>query len=154
MDDRTSTSYIFFLRSNPISWSSKKQRVVARSSTEAKYRSLASAASETVWLISLFNEQRLFINASLALLCDNLGAINLSFNPIQHSRMKHIQIDLHFIRDLVSKMILNVHHVNTADQLANLLTKPLSQQRLDSLRNNIGLVNGSSILRGHIREVI
>lgn len=151
MDDRT---YIFFLRSNPISWSSKKQRVVARSSTEAKYRSLASAASETVWLISLFNEQRLFINASLALLCDNLGAINLSFNPIQHSRMKHIQIDLHFIRDLVSKMILNVHHVNTADQLANLLTKPLSQQRLDSLRNNIGLVNGSSILRGHIREVI
>jgi len=154
MDDRTSTSYIFFLRSNPISWSSKKQRVVARSSTEAKYRSLASAASETVWLISLFNEQRLFINASLALLCDNLGAINLSFNPIQHSRMKHIQIDLHFIRDLVSKKILNVHHVNTADQLANLLTKPLSQQRLDSLRNNIGLVNGSSILRGHIREVI
>jgi hypothetical protein len=151
MDDRT---YIFFLRSNPISWSSKKQRVVARSSTEAKYRSLASAASETVWLISLFNEQRLFINASLALLCDNLGAINLSFNPIQHSRMKHIQIDLHFIRDLVSKKILNVHHVNTADQLANLLTKPLSQQRLDSLRNNIGLVNGSSILRGHIREVI
>jgi hypothetical protein len=151
MDDRT---YIFFLRSNPISWSSKKQRVVARSSTEAKYRSLASAASETVWLISLFNEQRLFINASLALLCDNLGAINLSFNPIQHSRMKHIQIDLHFIRDLVSKKILNVHHVNTADQLANLLTKPLSQQRLDSLGNNIGLVNGSSILRGHIREVI
>lgn len=93
--------------------------------------------------------------ASPALLCDNLGAAtNLSFNPIQHSRMKHIQIDLHFIRDLVSKKILNVHHVNTADQLANLLTKPLSQQRLDSLRNNIGLVNGSSILRGHIREVI
>jgi len=81
MDDRTSTSYICFLRSNPISWSSKKQRVVARSSTEAKYRSLASAASETVWLISLFNEQRLFINASPALLCDNLGATILALIP-------------------------------------------------------------------------
>lgn len=74
---------------------SAKSGRVGNSRIVSKYRSLASAASETVWLLSLFNELRLFINASPALLCDNLGVTNPGFNPIQHSRMKHIQIDLH-----------------------------------------------------------
>jgi hypothetical protein len=76
-----------FLGSNPISWSSKKQRVVAWSSTEAKYRALAS---ETLWLLTLFTELGYSTSAPPQLLCDNLGATHLSFNPVQHSRMKHI----------------------------------------------------------------
>ncbi|KAA8542383.1 hypothetical protein F0562_023481 [Nyssa sinensis] len=67
-------------------------------------------------------------------------------------QMKHIQIDLHCVRDMVQRGILNVHHVNTQDQLADLLTQPLSRQRTDSLKNKIGLADGSSILRGHIKE--
>ncbi len=86
------------------------------------------------------------------LLCDNLGATHLSFNPVNHSRMKHIQIDLHFVRDLVHKGSLQVKHVHTQDQLADLLTKPLSKQRTELLRNKIGLADGSPILRGRIRE--
>lgn len=66
--------------------------------------------------------------------------------------MKHIQIDLHFVRDMVQHGILNVHHVNTQDQLADLLTKLLSRQKTKLLRNNIGLANGSSILQGRIIE--
>jgi hypothetical protein len=128
-DDRSSTSaYICFLGSNPISWSSKKQRAVARSSTEAEYRALANAASETIWLLSLFQELGLHLTSPPTLLCDNLGATQLSLNPIQHSRMKHIQIDLHFVRDMAQKGLLNVHHVHSHDQLADLLTKPLSAQ--------------------------
>ena len=86
VDDRTSTSaYISFLGHNPISWSSKKQRAVARSSTEAEYRSLANAASETMWLLSLLNELGFPLKAPPSLLCDNLGATHLSFNPVYHS---------------------------------------------------------------------
>jgi hypothetical protein len=153
IDDRTSTSaYISFLGHNPISWSSKKQRVVARSSTEAEYRSLANAASETMWLLSLLSELGFPLKAPPSLLCDNLGATHLSFNPVHHSRMKHIQIDLHFVRDLVQKGSLHVKHVHTQDQLADLLTKPLSRQRTMFLRSKIGLTDGSPILRGRIKE--
>ena len=66
--------------------------------------------------------------------------------------MKHIQIDLHFVRDMVQRGVLNVHHVNTRDQLADLLTKGLSRQRTEILRDKIGLADGSSILRGRITE--
>jgi hypothetical protein len=153
-DDRTSTSaYITFLGINPISWSSKKQCAVARSSTEAEYRSLATAMFETVWLLSLFKDLCLPIPSPPRLLCDNLGATHLSFNPVQHSRMKHIQIDLHFVCDMVQRKILNVQHVNTHDQLADFLTKPLSSQRLHSLLLKIGLADGSSILRERIKEI-
>ena len=152
-NDRKSTSaYICFLGSNPISWSSKKQRAVTRSSTEAEYRALANAASETLWLLALFAELSFSISTSPKLLCYNLGATHLSFNPVQHSRMKHIQIDLHFVRDIVQKGTLHVHHVHTQDQLADLLTKPLSRQRTELLRTKIGVTNGNSILRGRIKD--
>ncbi|KAL6322763.1 hypothetical protein AAG906_018644 [Vitis piasezkii] len=87
-----------------------------------------------------------------SLLCDNLGATHLSFNPVQHSRMKHIQIDLHFVRDQVQKGALKVSYVHTQDQLVDLLTKPLSRERTECLRAKIGLADGSSILRGRIKE--
>jgi len=153
VDDRTSTSaYISFLGHNPISWSSKKQRAVARSSIEAEYQSLANATSETMWLLSLLGELGFPLKAPPSLLCDNLGATHLSFNSVHHSRMNHIQIDLHFVRDLVQKGSLHVKHVHTQDQLADLLTKPLSQQCTMFLRSNIGLTDGSPILRGRIKE--
>ena len=153
VDDRTSTSaYISFLGSNPISWSSKKQRAVARSTTEDEYLALANAAFETMWLSTILKELAFLVTKSPQLLCDNLGATHLSFNPVSHSHMKHVQIDLHFVRDLVHKGSLQVKHVHTQDQTADLLTKPLSRQGTELLRNKIGLADVSSILRGRIRE--
>lgn len=104
LDDRKSTSaYLLFLGHTPISWSSKKQCAIARSSTEAEYRSLATTAAETMWLLSLLEEMKFPSSQPPTLLCDNLRATQLSFNHVQHSRMKHIQIDIHFVRDLVEK---------------------------------------------------
>uniref|UniRef100_A0A6N2LIS6 Uncharacterized protein n=1 Tax=Salix viminalis TaxID=40686 RepID=A0A6N2LIS6_SALVM len=101
-----------------------------------------------MWILHLLQELGSPLSSPPKLLCDNLGATHLSYNPVNHSRMKHIQIDLHFVRDLVHKGVLQVHHVHTDDQLADLLTKPLSRQRTELLRLKIGLADGSPILKG------
>ena len=143
LDDRSSTSaYICFLEDTLISWKSNKQRVIARSFKEA----------ETLWLQILFTELGLSFPQPPMLLCDNLGATQLSFNLVNHACMKHIQIDLHFIRDLVSQGCLQVRHVHTHNQLVDLLTKPLSRQRMWYLCSKIFLLDGSSILRRRIKD--
>lgn len=139
-----------FLGSNPISWSARKQRAVSRSSTEAEFRALATATSETIWLHSLIHELGLTLQQQPQLFCDNIGANQFSLNPIQHTRMKHIEIDLLFVRDLIKKGKIKVNHIHTLDQLADLLTKALPRQRFQTLRSKIGVADGTSILRGHI----
>ncbi|GKU98153.1 hypothetical protein SLEP1_g11189 [Rubroshorea leprosula] len=152
-DTRVSTTgYIVFLGATPISWKASKQKAVARSSTEAEYRALAAASSELVWVVHLLTELGIRVDAPPVLYCDNVGATYLSSNPVMHSRMKHIAIDLHFIRDLVDKQILRVSHIASADQLADGLTKPLSSSRFALLRSKIGIADGSTILRGRIME--
>lgn len=88
-DDYTSTgAYIVYYGKHPIAWSSKKQTTVARSSTEAGYRSIASTAAEVCWLTSLITEMGLKITTQPAIYCDNIGATYLAANPVFHSRMK------------------------------------------------------------------
>lgn len=101
---------------------------MARSLTEAEYRSLANATFETVWLLSLFKELGLQVPSSPKVLCDYLDATHLSFNLVNHSQIKHVQINLHLVRDLVQRGVIAVQHAYTQDQLAILLTKPLSKQ--------------------------
>ncbi|RVW72768.1 Retrovirus-related Pol polyprotein from transposon RE2 [Vitis vinifera] len=152
MDTRVSTTaFITFIGPNPISWSARKQRAVSRSSTEAEFRALATATSETVWLHSLIKELGLTLREAPQMFSDNIGANHFSLNPVQHTRMKHIDIDLLFVRDLVKKGTIRVQHIHTIDQLADLLTKSLSRQRFQLLRSKIGVADGTSILRGHIR---
>lgn len=104
-----------------------------------------------MWILPLFQEMKFSLSKPPLLLCANLGAIHLSFNPIQHLRMKHIQIDLHFVRNFVQKNAIHVHHVHTNDLLAYLLTKPLLHQRTNHLRNKIDLTDGSPFLRWRIK---
>jgi hypothetical protein len=92
-----------------------KQRAIARSSTKAEYRALANAASENQWLQILFTELGLSFSQTPTILCDNLGATYLSFNPVNHTCMKHFQNDFHFVHDLVSQGRLQVRHVHTQD---------------------------------------
>ncbi|CAL1359087.1 unnamed protein product [Linum trigynum] len=153
LDDRTSTSgFLIYLGDTLVSWKSKKQRTVARSSTEAEYRALALTASETVWLQNLLTELHYTLPQAPTIFCDNLRAIHFSSNPVFHSRMKHLALDYHFVRQLVTSKALHLRHVPTASQLADVLTKALPSTRFCLLRSKIGLADASSILRGRIRE--
>lgn len=116
VDDWTSTTaYVIFLGGNPISWSTRKQQVVAHSSTKAEYHALVATASELGWLSSLFHELCLSLSQPPRILYDNVGATQLSLNSIHHSRMKHIAVDLHFVWDYVAKGLLTVSHVSSHD---------------------------------------
>ena len=149
-DDYTSTgAYIVYLGHNPISWSSKKQRTVARSSTEAEYRSVASTAAEIRWICALLTELGVTLSLQPVIYCDNVGATNLCSNPVFHSRMKHVALDYHFIREQVQTGLLRVSHITGADQLADALTKPLARSPFNTLKSKIGLSPRPSILRGH-----
>ncbi|GKV30743.1 hypothetical protein SLEP1_g39523 [Rubroshorea leprosula] len=148
----STTGYLVFLGSNPLSWRAAKQQAVARSSTEAEYRALATAASEVVWIQHLLSELGVSSSIPPAILCDNIGATYLSSNLVFHSWMKHIAIDLHFVRELVDRKVLHVSHISSHDQLADALTKALPSLRFRSLRSKIGVADGTFVLRGHIKE--
>jgi hypothetical protein len=113
---------------------------------EAEYRALATAASDIAWIKSLLDELGLMLRELPLLLCDNIGATQLSLNPIRHSRMRHIAIDLHFVH----RGKLHVARVHTDDQLTDLLTEPLTRSRFNLLCDKINIVDGMSILRGCI----
>lgn len=148
--DRTSTSgYIAYLGASPISWSSKKQKTVARSSTEAEYRSVAGAVAEVNWLQNLIKELHISLPTVPTVFCDNVGVTYLCKNPVFHSRMKHIAVDFHFVRNQVQSGSIRVTHLHSADQLADMMTKAqikiLFQQHLSKL----GIVELTPNLRGH-----
>lgn len=141
-DDYTSTgAYVVFLGQHPISWSAKKQTGVARSSTEAEYRAVSATASEVRWLYSLLREVGIKVDSVPTIYCDNVGATYLSANPVFHSRMKHLALDYHFIREQVQNGTLRVTHVSSKDQLADGLTKPLPRTRFGLLFSKIGITN-------------
>jgi hypothetical protein len=150
-DDRTSTSaYLIYVGGNPVSWLSRKQRTVARSSTEAEYRAVATTTAEIMWISNLLSELHVPLVKPPLLLCDNVGATYLCSNPVLHSKMKHISLDYHFVREQVRDGKLQVSHVSTKDQIADLLTKPLPRAKFEELRSKMQVTDGNFILRGHI----
>ncbi|XP_019242524.1 PREDICTED: uncharacterized protein LOC109232535 [Nicotiana attenuata] len=138
---RSVTGYLVKFGNALISWKSKKQSTVSRSLAEVEFRSMASCAAEVIWLTGLFNELGVKIELPTTLICNSKAAIQIADNPIFHERIKHIDIDCHFVREKISVGLLRTEHVNTEDQLADLLTKGLGKAQHEYLLGKFGLKN-------------
>lgn len=137
---RSTTGYIFKLFGGAISWRSKLQPTVALSSTEAEYRSTTEAAQEVTWLRSLLTSFGYTPVDPTPLHCDNLGAIQLTSKSIFHARTKNIEIQYHFIRELVKSKVVCLAHCPSQSMMADLLTKALSKGPFRALRDLIGMI--------------
>lgn len=138
VNDRKSTSgYVFFVFGCCVSWLSRKQATVSLSSTEAEYIALSTATCESIWINSLLNEINI-VNKQTIIFEDNQACIKIAEEPREHKRMKHIDIKYNFIREVIRDGKLKVIYVNTNDQLADLMTKPLPRLKFNYLRTKIG----------------
>ncbi|GJY74840.1 uncharacterized mitochondrial protein-like protein [Tanacetum coccineum] len=117
------TGYAIFLGHCLISWSSNKQIVISRSSTEAEYRALADCTCEITWLQCLFKDLKLDISGPTPIYYDNASAIALASYPIQHARTKHIEIDCHFVRGKIKSSHVLPTFIPTRLQAIDVLTK-------------------------------
>lgn len=148
-DSRKSiTGYILLFGQSPISWKSKKQSTISRSSSEAEYRAMASAASEVTWCVRLLEELGVDNLKPVTLHCDNQSALHIAKNPVFHERTKHIEIDCHFTRDKVLEGLLQLTYLPTQHQLADVFTKILPSSQFSLLLSKLGLYSTPPNLRG------
>ena len=144
--DRKSTSgTCHLLSSSLISWNNIKRACVVLSTTEVEYIVVGHGCAQVIWL----KHQLLDYGVKLSkvpLYCDNTSAINLTNNPIQHSKTKHIEIRHHFIQDHVQKGDCETQFVKTENQLADLFTKPSVRDTFNKLRTELGILNMKNVV--------
>ena len=125
---------------NLVSWCFKRQATVSRSSAEAESRSVAHAVAEAVWLRQLLVELHRPLDRASIVYCDNISAIYMASNPVQHRRTKHIEIDIHFVREKVALGKVRVLHVPTRAQFADIFTKGLPTASFTDIRSSLNIV--------------
>jgi hypothetical protein len=143
--DRKSTSGTCqFLGKSLVSWASKKQNSVALSTAEAEYVAAAHCCAQLLWMRQTLKDYGYTLNR-IPLLCDNESAIKIAENPCEHSRTKHIDIRHHFLRDHNLKGDIEISHVRTNDQVADIFTKPLDEKRFCALRNELNIIDSRNL---------
>jgi hypothetical protein len=143
--DRKSTSGTCqFLGRSLVSWCSKKQTSVALSTAEAEYVVAGQCCVQLLWMRQTLRDFGYNLN-KVPLLCDNESAIRLADNPSEHSRTKHIDIRHHFLRDHQQRGGIDIYHISTENQLADIFTKPLDEKRFCRLRSELNVLDSCNL---------
>jgi hypothetical protein len=134
---RSTSGYCVFMGDSLIFWSSKRQTTVSRSSAEAEYRGVAHVVAECTWIRQLLGELDCPLSKATIVFCDNVSACYMSSNPVHHKRTKHIELDVHFVREKVAAGQCKVLHVPTTQQFTDVMTKGLPTASFKDFRNNL-----------------
>ena len=140
-DQRSTTGYCIFVLGNLVTWRSKKQPVVAKSSAEAEFRAMCQGICEGIWLGRMLEELGIRNSGSMTLLCDNKAVIEIAKNPAHHDRTKHIDIDRHFIKEKIEEGRLQLTYVPTGYQTTDILTKALPRNNFESLKTKLSMID-------------
>ncbi|RVW24010.1 Retrovirus-related Pol polyprotein from transposon RE2 [Vitis vinifera] len=140
-DRRSTSGYCSFVWGNLVTWRSKKQSVVARSSAEAEFRAMTQGICEGIWLNRLLEELRVPLKHPMVLYCDNQAAISIAKNPVHHDRTKQVEKDRHFIKKKIEEGVFKVSYTLTNCQTANILTKALARVNFEDLTEKLGMIN-------------
>jgi hypothetical protein len=141
VSDRKSTlGCCFCLGSAMILWQSRKKYSIALRKVEAQYISTCSASCEAIWIQNLLTDLFDLEMRETVILCDNQSCINMTENPVFHDRSKHIEICYHYICDMVQRGALKLEYISTDEQVADMLTKPLSHVKFEYFRYKLGIV--------------
>ena len=141
-----------FLGDNLVSWSSKRQHTVSWSSAEAEYRAVANGVAEASWLRQLLGELHHHLRRATLVYCNNVSAVYLPTNPVQHQRTKHDEIDVHFVRERGALGQVQVLRVPTTSQYADIFTKGLPTSVFMEFRSSLNVRGAPSLDCGGVLE--
>nr|KYP51407.1 Retrovirus-related Pol polyprotein from transposon TNT 1-94 [Cajanus cajan] len=136
---RSITGYFITLGQSPISWKSKKQHTISRSSAEVEYHSMAAATSELLWIKAFLQDLGVSHSMPMTLYCDSQSAIHIASNPVFHERTKHIELGCHFVREHMMSKTISTQHIRTDSQPTDILTKALGRKQFQFLLSKLDI---------------
>ena len=138
---RSTFGYFTFVEGNLVTWKSKKQKVVARSSVEAEFRGMAHGVCELLWIRNILRDLGIEYATPMNLYCDNKAAIQIAQNPVQHDCTKHVEVDRHFIKENLDEKIIQFPFIQSESQLVDILTKAVSGKVFHGINDKLGMID-------------
>jgi hypothetical protein len=143
IDRKRTSGTCWFLGRSLVSWASKKQNLVALSTTKAEYVAAGYCCAQLLWIRQTLRDYGYKLS-KVPLLCDNESAIHMADNPVEHSHTKHIDIRYHFLRDHQQKRDIEIAYVSTHNQLADIFTKTLDEKTFSKIRNELNILDSQN----------